>query len=254
MPKRKGRKSAAQTPAPISEKIYGSSKNPEKSASTKKSAEKIILSESIIVALKNKLKEYNEKNPTKKVNLSSLKAVYRRGAGAYSSSHRPTITGGTPNTRNAWAMARINKFLQKKAGKEVKKAYVQDDDLLVNGGKIPYVSDDFQIGPDGAYEHLLAPNGLLSNLTPEQYKLVRTPEFKAWFGDWENDPENASKVVDENGEPLVVYHGTYVKEHFNSFNFNKADLGFHFGTYEQAKNIVNDFDDKVYKIIYNDKQ
>jgi hypothetical protein len=54
----------------------------------------------------------------------------------------------------------------------------------------------------------LAPNGKPSNLTPEQYKLVRTPEFKAWFGDWENYPENASKVVDENGEPLVVYHGT----------------------------------------------
>ena len=55
---------------------------------------------------------------------------------------------------------------------------------------------------------LLAPNGKPSNLTPEQYILVRTPAFKAWFGDWENSPETASKVVDENGEPLVVYHGT----------------------------------------------
>jgi hypothetical protein len=54
----------------------------------------------------------------------------------------------------------------------------------------------------------LAPNGKPSNLTPEQYKLVRTPAFKNWFGDWETDPANASKVVDENGEPLVVYHGT----------------------------------------------
>lgn len=31
--------------------------------------------------------------------------------------------------------------------------------------------------------------------------------FFNWFGDWINDPANASKVVDENGEPLVVYHG-----------------------------------------------
>lgn len=30
---------------------------------------------------------------------------------------------------------------------------------------------------------------------------TRSPEFQRWFGD--------SKVVDENGEPLVVYHGTY---------------------------------------------
>jgi hypothetical protein len=54
----------------------------------------------------------------------------------------------------------------------------------------------------------LAPNGKPSNLTPEQYRLVRTPEFISWFGDWENSPETASKVVDENGEPLPVYHGT----------------------------------------------
>ena len=55
---------------------------------------------------------------------------------------------------------------------------------------------------------LLAPNGKLSNLTEKQYAQVRTKAFKNWFGDWENDPKNASKVVDENGEPLVVYHGS----------------------------------------------
>ena len=55
---------------------------------------------------------------------------------------------------------------------------------------------------------MLAPNGAVSNLSLKQYNQVRTPQFKAWFGDWENDPANASKVVDENGEPLVVYHGT----------------------------------------------
>lgn len=53
---------------------------------------------------------------------------------------------------------------------------------------------------------LLAPNGKPSNLTAKQYKLVRSEKFIAWFGDWINDPENSSKVVDENGEPLVVYH------------------------------------------------
>lgn len=54
---------------------------------------------------------------------------------------------------------------------------------------------------------LLAPNGKPSNLTEKQYVQVRTKAFKEWFGDWENDPENASKIVDENGEPLVVYRG-----------------------------------------------
>lgn len=37
----------------------------------------------------------------------------------------------------------------------------------------------------GENEELLAPNGKPSNLTPEQYRQVRTPEFKKWFGDWE---------------------------------------------------------------------
>ena len=55
---------------------------------------------------------------------------------------------------------------------------------------------------------LHAPNGMITNLTPVQWLAVRLQSFKDWFGDWENDPANASKVVDENGEPLVVYHGT----------------------------------------------
>jgi 8-oxo-dGTP pyrophosphatase MutT (NUDIX family) len=70
---------------------------------------------------------------------------------------------------------------------------------------------------------LLAPNGKKSNLNEIQYYLVRTPEFKAWFGDWENSPETASKVVDENGEPLVCYHGTNVI--FNEFLRNKMIEG-----------------------------
>jgi chromosome segregation ATPase len=37
---------------------------------------------------------------------------------------------------------------------------------------------------------------------------TRSDNFKAWFGDWENDPAGASKVVNEDGTPMVVYHGT----------------------------------------------
>ena len=59
---------------------------------------------------------------------------------------------------------------------------------------------------DGTF--MKAPNGKDTNLTEDQWLSVRTGAFKRWFGDWEHDPEQASKVVDENGEPLVVYHGT----------------------------------------------
>lgn len=53
-----------------------------------------------------------------------------------------------------------------------------------------------------------APNGKETNLTEDQWLAVRTEAFKRWFGDWEHDTENSSKVVDENGEPKLVYHGT----------------------------------------------
>lgn len=131
--KRQGRKSAAQTPAPAKERIKGSSVNKSGSASSSKSAKEINFSESIISTLEKKRDEYNAKHPNSKVTLATLKAVFRRGAGAYSSSHRPTITGGAPNSRSAWAFARVNKFLLKKAGNKVKAAYVQDDDLMQRG-------------------------------------------------------------------------------------------------------------------------
>lgn len=47
--------------------------------------------------------------------------------------------------------------------------------------------------------------------------------FINWFGDWTNNPSEASKVVDENGEPLVVYRGdktnkSEFKGHVVSYN------------------------------------
>jgi hypothetical protein len=131
----KGGRTIAQTPAPKSDRVKGSSKNKAGSAASKKSAASIVLSEEVIKALKAKADKYNEKH-SNKVSVNTLKAVFRRGSGAYSTSHRPTITGGAPNSRNAWSYARVNKFLLKKGGTKVKAAYVQDDDLMEDGGEI----------------------------------------------------------------------------------------------------------------------
>ena len=38
-------------------------------------------------------------------------------------------------------------------------------------------------------------------------KTINTIQFISWFGDWKNK-KNCSKVVDENGFPLIVYHGS----------------------------------------------
>ena len=49
---------------------------------------------------------------------------------------------------------------------------------------------------------------------------IYSKEFKDWFGDWENDPEHSSKVVDKDGKPLAVYHGSFSL--FDSFDPNKG--------------------------------
>jgi len=77
----------------------------------------------------------------------------------------------------------------------------------------------------GKAQQRLAPNAKPSNLSPELYYKVRSEAFKNWFGDWENDPENASKMLDENGEPQVFYHGT--DEIFNEFDSTKKRYNVH---------------------------
>jgi len=50
---------------------------------------------------------------------------------------------------------------------------------------------------------------------------VETPNFKNWFGDWQAAPESASKVVDDKGTPLAVFHGTARPDRVGT-NFKKS--------------------------------
>lgn len=77
---------------------------------------------------------------------------------------------------------------------------------------------------EGTDEWMKSPNGNNTNLTEQQWLQVRTPAFKEWFGDWEGSPETASKVVDDNGEPWVVYHGGKADNVFDK-SFNGVDSG-----------------------------
>jgi hypothetical protein len=126
--KRPGRKSLSQTPSPKKDRIRGSKVNKKGSAASSKSASSIKFAERTLTTIKNKVKEYNSKNPTKKINVNTAKA------------YRPTIKGGKPNSRTAWGLARLNAFMRKKSKSKtangvvsssvIKKAYVQDNDLL----------------------------------------------------------------------------------------------------------------------------
>ena len=84
-----------------------------------------------------------------------------------------------------------------------------------------------------------APNGRISNLDKISWITVRTKEFKNWFGDWENDKENSSKIVDENGEPLVVFHGSDYENDSTKegdWSNNALEYATYFAPYKYADN------------------
>jgi hypothetical protein len=115
----------------MKDRIYGSKKNKVNSAKNLESSRSIKFDEKTLTSIKNKVDEHNKKYPNKKITLASAKAVVRRGMGAYSGSHRPTIRGGKPNSRTAWGLARLNAFIYKIINGESKSGkYSQDNDLI----------------------------------------------------------------------------------------------------------------------------
>lgn len=89
-----------------------------------------------------------------------------------------------------------------------------------------------QSSPDG-FVHSIREAG--SPVNPKLENVTQSQQFKRWFGDWQNHPENASKVVNEDGTPKVVYHGT--GSNFNAFdplrqgeNYPQGEGGFFFTT------------------------
>lgn len=112
-----------KTPAPKKDQKKGSDKNKEGSA--KDDDGDITFSDDVTSAIKKKMEKHNEGDPKHKATMGQLKAVYRRGAGAYSTSHHPKMS------RHGWSMARINAFLYLlKNEKPSNPNYVQDNDLL----------------------------------------------------------------------------------------------------------------------------
>lgn len=114
---------AGSKPAPKKDQIKGSDKNKKGSAS---SGAGVTFTKKIEDSLSKKVSEHNEKaKDGRKTSLRTLKAVYRRGAGAFSTSHRPD------QNRNSWAMARVNAFLHLlKSGTPKNSKYITDNDLL----------------------------------------------------------------------------------------------------------------------------
>ena len=132
----------------------------------------------------------------------------------------------------------INEKTDKQLNAETYNQTISTDDQLINSQEqLNAVRQKYE----GTDQWLKAPNGKKSNLNEKQWLQVRTPNFKRWFGNWENDVKNTSKVLDNNGEPLVLYRGTPSKmgaifEYGK--NFYGGNLGFWFTT---AKTAAEDY-------------
>ena len=118
------------TPAKPSERRTGSTRNPKGTASGERGG--IKLSEANIKTLEGYRDKHNEKVGNakgKKANMGALKAVFRRGAGAFSTSHRPSV-----RSRDQWALGRVKAFLKLlSSGRPSNPKYTTDYDLLPAG-------------------------------------------------------------------------------------------------------------------------
>lgn len=117
------------TPAKRSERRRGSARNKPGTASGARGGIKI--SEATEKTLRDKVAAHNADNraKSKRADLGMLKAVYRRGAGAFSTSHSPRV-----RSRDQWALARVNAFLRILAtGRPRNAKYTGDNDLLPAG-------------------------------------------------------------------------------------------------------------------------
>ena len=115
-----------KTPAKPEEQKKGSKKNPKDSAN--KPNKSIELSRETEDKIKALMQKHNEKDSEFKANMGQLKSVFRRGAGAFSSSHAPNMN------RTGWGLARVRAFLYLLRNKRPSNPnYKQDNDLLPEG-------------------------------------------------------------------------------------------------------------------------
>lgn len=139
-------------PADPEEQISGSSKNAKGSASS--AGGDIDLDATIESALKAKLEEHNNAHGTasKRATLGALKAVWRRGAGAFSKSHRKGMQ------RSQWAMARVNAYLYLlRNGRAENSAYTTDYDLLPSAHPKSTREDAYRTDPYSSWGEVRGP-------------------------------------------------------------------------------------------------
>jgi len=91
--------------------------------------------------------------------------------------------------------------------------------IVFEPGQIKSATDN-----DGSFDR--DDESILSQSAELPSTAVREAQFNAWFA--------GSSVIDGQGRPLVVYHGTDADENFDIFS-QTSDVGFHFGSLAAAQ-------------------
>lgn len=189
--------------APKKDRISGSKKNKKKSASGGK---KIVFSATVEASLRKKMQAHNEKAPKgRRATMGQLKAAYRRGAGAFSSSHRPGMG------RAQWAMARVNAYLKLlKSGRPSNPNYKQDNDLLpashprssksasIIAGGSPVIDESMVFLQDSVDDYMSPEHALVAFAEYSGLGYESVPAFRAaWLRAVERglDPFDRAKVL-----------------------------------------------------------
>jgi hypothetical protein len=115
------------------------------------------------------------------------------------------------------------------------------DDILVSiSDSKPFGPMSFKYGGDTtakiqnklmeSSKPLLRKGHLFEKVFNEAGKNIYSKSFRDWFGEWEEDPENSSKCIGDDGKPLVLWHGGKFPEDVEVFHTSGADTGNSTGT------------------------
>jgi hypothetical protein len=182
-----GKSDPRKTPAKPSERRKGSKKN--KPGSAKKPNKSISMSKETESRLRSMMTEHNKKGKGSKASMGALKSVFRRGAGAFSTSHAPNMS------RSGWGIARAKAFLYLlRNGRPSNPNYKQDNDLLPSShprASEQAVEDERQLSIIASMETLEAAK--YGGKTVTINKPFRTPGERKKFGVYVKNP--AGKVV-----------------------------------------------------------
>ena len=113
----------------------------------------------------------------------------------------------------------LKKAIQDEANGKISLFYLNKNkaDVLLQKAGLQLPGFLFQ---NSGFIHSIREKG--ANVNTRFENVTETQQFKRWFGDWKNNPKKASKVVNDDGTPKVVYHGTK-NFGFTTFDTTKSD-------------------------------